>query len=84
MRCRLTDNGSFRLNGADAPLESGRRRVSFPGHGPLDTPVRRLDLLPLGETFAGPAILESPFTTVVIDPAAHYVRQPSGSLVVLP
>jgi N-methylhydantoinase A len=84
VRCRLTDNGSFRLNGADAPLESGRRRVSFPGHGPLDTPVRRLDLLPLGETFAGPAILESPFTTVVIDPAARYVRQPSGSLVVLP
>jgi N-methylhydantoinase A len=58
--------------------------VTFPAHGAMDAPVRRLDALPEGVTFAGPAILESPFTTVVIDPAARYVRQPSGSLVVYP
>jgi len=30
----------------------------------------------------GPAIIESPFTTVVIDPGAKAVRKPSGNLVV--
>jgi N-methylhydantoinase A len=84
IRCRLTHRGNFRLADIDAPAESGRRSVSFPGHGRIDTPVRRLDRLAIGEMAAGPAILESPFTTVVIDPAARYVRQASGSLVVFP
>lgn len=84
VRCCLTQRGDFRLAQGDAPVETCRRKVSFPGHGWIDTPVRRLDCLASGEVFAGPAILESPFTTVVIDPEARYVRQPSGSLVVFP
>ena len=84
VRCRLNHRGAFRLHALDVPVERGSRPVTFPGHGTIDTPVRRLDALPEGEEFAGPAILESPFTTVVIDPAARYVRQPSGSLVVFP
>jgi N-methylhydantoinase A len=84
VRCRHTSGGDFRLAEVDAPRDSGRRKVSFPGHGWIDTPVRRLDRLPEGEVSEGPAILESPFTTVVIDPAARYLRQPSGSLVVFP
>jgi N-methylhydantoinase A len=58
--------------------------VHFPGQGVVITPVRRLDALPESEMFAGPAILESPFTTVVIDSKARYIRQPSGTLVIFP
>ncbi|MGI4876083.1 MAG: hydantoinase/oxoprolinase family protein [Janthinobacterium lividum] len=84
VRCRLNHRGAFRLDTREVAVERGTRGVSFPGYGLLDTPVRRLDALPEGVEFAGPAILESPFTTVVIDPAARYARQPSGSLVVIP
>jgi N-methylhydantoinase A len=34
----------------------------------------------LSETVVGPAIIESNFTTVVIDPGAIAERMPSGSL----
>jgi N-methylhydantoinase A len=46
--------------------------------------VRRLDALPEETMFVGPAILESAFTTVVIDPQARYIRQPSGTLAIFP
>lgn len=82
--CRLTVRNAFRLPPVETDVERGRRRVTFPGHGPVDTAVRRLDALPEGREYQGPAILESPFTTIVIDPAARYVRQPSGSLVIHP
>lgn len=84
VRCGLRHRGTFRLDMREIAVERGTRLVAFPGHDRIETPVRRLDALPEGEEFAGPAILESPFTTVVIDPAARYVRQPSGSLVVFP
>jgi N-methylhydantoinase A len=84
VRCCLTERRNFSLKHEPLPCEGARRRVTFPGHGAMEAPVRRLDALPEGVTFAGPAILESPFTTVVIDPAARYVRQPSGTLVVYP
>lgn len=83
-RCRLSERGSFRLAGGDHPVERNRRIVHFPGYDAIDTPVRRLDALPIGTLFEGPAILESPFTTVVVDPAARYTRKASGSLVIYP
>ena len=43
-----------------------------------------LDSLPEGERFAGPAILESAFTTIVVDHAGSYLRAPSGNLVIMP
>jgi N-methylhydantoinase A len=82
--CRLGSRTFFRLGDIDARLDRGERSVAFPGRERMRVPVRRLDALPQGETLTGPAILESPFTTVVIDPAARYERRPSGSLVVLP
>jgi N-methylhydantoinase A len=60
----------------------GSRRVWFPGLGALDTPVRHLEDIALGETIAGPAIVESSFTTVVVDPGAVAARMPSGSLLI--
>jgi N-methylhydantoinase A len=82
--CRLGLHTRFRLGEAGAEVSRGERQVAFPGHQRMSVPVRRLDALPEGEAFAGPAILESPFTTVVIDPDARYERRPTGSLVVIP
>jgi N-methylhydantoinase A len=35
-----------------------------------------------GEALAGPAIIESPFSTIVVDPGSTATRRVSGSLVV--
>lgn len=82
--CRLMTRAAFRLARPELGFERGERAVSFPGHVRMCVPVRRLDALPEGEQFSGPAILESPYTTVVIDPATRYERRPTGSLLVLP
>ena len=37
-----------------------------------------------GETVTGPALVESAFTTVVLDPGASAVRRGSGSLSIDP
>jgi N-methylhydantoinase A len=70
-----------------APADRGRegsRLAYFPGHGKLATAVRRFEFLPAGEIVAGPAIIESSFTTVVVDPGAAALRRPSGSLAIDP
>jgi N-methylhydantoinase A len=70
---------------ADASAHGdGRRRAWFPGHGVVDADVRRFEKLAVGQPVAGPAIVESSFTTVVVDPGATAVRRPSGSLSIDP
>jgi N-methylhydantoinase A len=48
------------------------------------TAVRQFERLDVGETVAGPAIVESPVTTVVLDPGASAVRTAAGSLAIDP
>ena len=78
VRCRLREGGSGRLAaGAEARIESGRR-VYFADAGWVEAQVRRFEAVE-GE-IAGPAIIESSFTTVVVDPGAIARRTASGSL----
>ncbi len=69
--------------GAVAPNDAASRRrpVHFVGHGHLDTLVRRTESLRAGERIEGPAIVESPLTTVVAPPDTAIERLASGSLV---
>ncbi len=60
------------------------REAYFSGSGTLATPVRRFAGLAVGERFAGPLIVESPVTTVVVPPGAAVQRLPSGSLLLDP
>lgn len=62
----------------------GERPAWFAGFGLVDALVRHLDDLGPGERVAGPAIIESPVTTVVVDPGALVERSPSGSLLIWP
>ena len=60
------------------------RMAYFTDVGVLETPVHELFALPHGETRQGPAIIETPFTTIVVDPQATYMHARSGSLIIKP
>lgn len=61
-----------------------RRLMYFVGTGYVEADVHRLETMPVDEVFVGPAVVESPFTTVVVDPGASVARRQSGSLVLTP
>jgi N-methylhydantoinase A len=63
---------------------AGVRRAFFSGIGALDARVCRLESLAPGERLAGPALVESPVTTVVVPPGAAAERLASGSLLLDP
>jgi N-methylhydantoinase A len=60
---------------------SGRRAAYFTGIGWVETRVEQFATLPL-VALDGPVIVESPFTTVVVDPGASARRSASGGLIV--
>jgi N-methylhydantoinase A len=59
---------------------AGRRQIFLPEAGEVAADVWNLDSLPTGAAIAGPAIVESEMTTVVIEPDVVVTRQPSGTL----
>lgn len=67
-----------------AAIGAGRapRPVYFPGKGWIDTPIANFAELVAGHDRAGPMILESPFTTIVVDPGASVRMTTSGSILV--
>ncbi|MEV6867357.1 hydantoinase/oxoprolinase family protein [Streptosporangium subroseum] len=61
-----------------------RRRATFPEVGTVDATVWDASALTVGETYEGPAIVETPDTSVVIDAGATFELSKSGSLVIDP
>lgn len=83
--CRLRKGDIGRPQASDArPTKNGSRNAYFPKVGMVDTTVRYLETLEPGERLVGPVIIESPVTTVVIDPGASVECTPIGSLSILP
>jgi N-methylhydantoinase A len=81
--CRLPQPDSIRIAGSgQSESRQGLRRSCFSGVGIVDAPVRFVADMRPSETIAGPAIVESNFTTVVIDPGAIAERTASGSLLI--
>jgi N-methylhydantoinase A len=79
--CRLREHAGLHLEEeSSGEAKRTRRQAYFGSIGWSDIDVRRLEGLKAGEEVAGPAIIESAFTTVVIDPGAVGVRRASGSL----
>jgi N-methylhydantoinase A len=58
--------------------------VFFNGVGVVDAAICRLETMAPGAHLDGPAIIESSFTTIVLNPGASAERAPSGSLVIVP
>jgi N-methylhydantoinase A len=82
-RCALRNRPLGRLVTASSSTpKGGTRLVYFTGRGQVRATLHRLDTLPPGHRLAGPAIVESPFTTIVIDPDATFERTDHGSLMV--
>ncbi len=86
VRCRLRDGVEWTVKEAVAgDVEVPEHREAyFEGTGLVDTRVLRFEDMARGEEVTGPAIIESSFTTVVVDPGASAVRRDSGSLVINP
>jgi len=85
VHCRLRDDSVGRLPASAEVGDHGSSRVVyFSNQGHVEASILRLNTMPVGEVYWGPAIVESPFTTVVVDPGASVTRVESGSLVLRP
>ena len=85
VRCRLRDGANLSVESAgEGPKIAHSRTVYFPDTGSVEARVVHFDGMGPGGTVDGPAIIESSFTTVVIDPGAKAERRPSGSLLITP
>ena len=58
----------FEANGAGPPTRSGLREASFGIDGAVDAPIYLGSTLSAGQRLSGPAIVEEPTTTVVVNP----------------
>jgi N-methylhydantoinase A len=66
---------------ADAPHQK-RRPIVVGGHGRVDATLHALSAMKPGQQIVGPAIIESSFTTVVVEPDATAMRHPVHGLVI--
>lgn len=85
IRCALRkgDIGSL-VTGSNTRPKVRSRAAFFEEVGIADTSVYHVEEMEMGKAVEGPAFIESPFTTVVVNPGATARRQPSGSLVIDP
>ncbi|NKB48650.1 MAG: hydantoinase/oxoprolinase family protein [Alphaproteobacteria bacterium] len=83
-RCRLRAGDGGRLGaGADRSV-SGSRKVYFSGAGEAEAVLHDFETMASGVEHQGPAIIESPFTTVVADADTSFQRTAAGSLLMRP
>ena len=85
-RCRLSqgDLGKLAKDRIYQAEILPSRKAYFSGVGMVDTRIVLFETMAPDDPLEGPAIIESPLTTVVIDPGAKVVRKESGSLVIAP
>jgi N-methylhydantoinase A len=84
VRCGLPRTAMDDLRPARDDMPAGTRLAYFPETGEVQTAVRRYGSLGDGERIAGPVIVESAVTTVVVPPGAAIAMLPSGSLLLEP
>lgn len=64
----------------EAARADGQRTIYLLGEGERSATVHRFESMPREETFRGPAVVESPFTSVVLDSASAFRITRDGSL----
>ena len=62
----------------------GTRKAYFPELGVIDTPVYQVQELETGRRYAGPLLVESPVTTLVVDARSEVARSVNESLLIYP
>jgi N-methylhydantoinase A len=73
-----------RVDARERAAVGGTRRVFFAGAGELEATVHDFERMAVGETVEGPAIVESPVTTVVLEPGSRAGVTADGSLAIDP
>ena len=85
VRCAVATEANLQLARAAATSQAPQwRRAFFPHSGWLDVPVLAFGEIEPNKQTDGPAIVESPFTSIVIDTEAAFVRSTGGNLVITP
>lgn len=82
--CVLRDADIVRVERMTEPREPSTRSVHFPDGGFAEARVCDFAEMSRGGRIEGPAIVESSFTTVVVDPGASVEIAPSGGLSIDP
>lgn len=82
VHCRLAEPAMPKAETIDAG--PAKRQIYLPGLGELTASVWRIAAVPLEAEIEGPAIVEMPTTTVLIDPGATFRRRASGTLQIRP
>lgn len=80
--CRVRPETNFRLAEEKSDYIQQTRDVYYEQSGWLATPAIQFSAVPTDGYLRGPAIIESSFTTVVIDPDARFMRSANGSLLI--
>jgi N-methylhydantoinase A len=83
-RCRLHEAEAGRLKPSAAHCAAPTRRIYLAGEGAVEATLFDFETMETGREHRGPAIIESPFTTVVADSATRFHRAASGNLVMTP
>jgi N-methylhydantoinase A len=85
VRCPVAAHPDVKLAYMPMPAQVPQwRRAFFPGGGWFEVPVLAFGEIEPDRRIDGPAIVESPFTSIVIDAGAAFFRSASGNLVVTP
>jgi N-methylhydantoinase A len=80
--CRLRE--PVQLTADTRPADQRRRDVYLGAGGLTSVAVWRLDAIPIDQPLAGPAVVETSTTTVLVDDGARFTRRSTGSLHVVP
>jgi N-methylhydantoinase A len=85
VHCKVAPLADLKLAHTAAPAKDPKwRRAFFPNSGWLNVPVLTFGEIEPGVRIEGPAIVESPFTSIVINSDGSFSRSESGNLVVVP
>lgn len=82
VRCRIGTGKPGRLARDSRPARLSPRFVRFLGTEWIKSEVYRLEALDEGAVLHGPLVVESDFTSIVVDPGATARRDASGNLVI--
>jgi N-methylhydantoinase A len=83
-RCRVSASDRGRLQTSGGRSVSGTRTIYFVGVGEVDAVLYDFETMDSSVVHRGPAIIESPFTTVVADAETTFQRTATGSLLMQP
>ncbi|MDR6955061.1 N-methylhydantoinase A [Ancylobacter sp. 3268] len=78
--CKIREGGTGRLPTQEVAAQTEKRPIYFSQTGWTNAQVVRFESMPPNAPLTGPAIIESSFTTVVVDPGTHALRTDGGGL----